>query len=141
MTEHDGLLTGFRVLDLTDEKGDFCGKVLGDFGADVIKIEPPGGSTARNIGPFFKDSPHPERSLFWLAYNTSKRGVTLDMEQAAGREIFQRLAKTAHFVVESYPPGYLERLGLAYPELELIKPDIILTSITPFGQSGPYSGY
>ena len=141
MSQNEGLLTGFRVLDLTDEKGDFCGKVLGDFGADVIKVEPPGGSCARNIGPFYQDSPHPERSLSWFATNTSKRGITLDLGQPAGREIFERLARTAHFVVESYRPGYMQGLGLGYAELEAIKPDIILTSITPFGQTGPYSDY
>jgi crotonobetainyl-CoA:carnitine CoA-transferase CaiB-like acyl-CoA transferase len=141
MSQNEGLLTGFRVLDLTDEKGDFCGKVLGDFGADVIKVEPPGGSCARNIGPFYQDSPHPERSLSWFATNTSKRGITLDLGPPAGREIFERLARTAHFVVESYRPGYMEGLGLGYADLEAIKPDIILTSITPFGQTGPYSDY
>ena len=141
MGRNEGLLTGFRVLDLTDEKGDFCGKVLGDFGADVIKVEPPGGSRARSIGPFFGDVPHPERSLFWFALNTSKRGITLDLTQADGLEIFRRLAKTAHFVVESAAPGHMQGLGLGYADLAEIRPDIILTSITPFGQDGPYSGY
>jgi crotonobetainyl-CoA:carnitine CoA-transferase CaiB-like acyl-CoA transferase len=141
MTRNHGLLTGFRVLDLTDEKGDFCGKILGDFGADVIKIEPPGGSSARNIGPFCQDSPHPEKSLSWFAFNTSKRGITLDIEQPAGQEILKRLVKTAHFVLESFRPGFMQSLGLGYADLERLKPDIILTSITPFGQSGPYSDY
>jgi benzylsuccinate CoA-transferase BbsE subunit len=141
MSQNEGLLTGYRVLDLTDDKGDFCGKVLGDFGADVIKVEPPGGSCARSIGPFYKDTPHPERSLFWFAFNTSKRGITLDLKQPDGREIFKRLVKAAHFVVESGAPGYMRDLGLGYAELAGIKPDIILTSITPFGQTGPYSGY
>jgi len=141
MSKGEGLLAGFRVLDLTDEKGDFCGKILGDFGADVIKIEPPRGSSARNIGPFYQDKPHPEKSLSWAAFNTSKRGITLDIEQPDGREIFEALVETAHFVVESYRPGFMQSLGLGYPDLESVKPDIILTSITPFGQSGPYSGY
>ncbi len=141
MSKAEGLLTGFRVLDLTDEKGDFCGKVLGDFGADVIKIEPPGGSLARNIGPFYKDTPDTEKSLFWFAFNTSKRGITLDIEQLDGQEIFKALVQTAHFVIESFKPGFMESLGLGYKELEGVKPDIILTSITPFGQSGPYSDY
>ena len=141
MGKDEGLLSGFRVLDLTDEKGDLCGKVLGDFGADVVKIEPPGGSSARNIGPFYKDTPDPEKSLFWFAFNTSKRGITLDIEQPDGQEIFKTLVETAHFVVESYRPGFMRSLGLGYTDLEEVKPDIILTSITPFGQSGPYSGY
>ncbi len=141
MSQKEGLLTGFRVLDLTDEKGDLCGKVLGDFGADVIKVEPPGGSRARNLGPFYQDTPHPEKSLFWFACNTSKRGITLDLTRADGLEIFRRLVKTAHFVVESGAPGYMQGLGLGYADLAAIRPDIILTSITPFGQTGPYSGY
>lgn len=141
MGQGNGLLTGFRALDLTDEKGDFCGKVLGDFGADVIKVEPPGGSAARRIGPFCQGTPDPEKSLSWLAFNTSKRGVTLDIEKADGRDIFRRLVKTAHFVIESGPPGYLRNLGLGYADLAGVKRDIILTSITPFGQTGPYSGY
>jgi len=129
------------VLDLADEKGLLCGKVLGDFGADVIKIERPGGDPARNIGPFHKDIPHPERSLFWLFTNTSKRGITLNIETADGREIFKRLVKAADFVIESFEPGYMDSLGLGYPALEKIKPDIIMTSITPFGQSGPYAHF
>jgi len=136
-----GLLSGFRVLDMTDEKGDLCGKILGDFGADVIKIEPPGGSSARRIGPFYKNDPDPQKSLSWFAFNTSKRGITLNLETTDGRDIFRRLVKTAEFVVESYEPGYLVGLGLGFAELERIKPDIVVTSITPFGQTGPYSHY
>ncbi len=141
MKNRAGLLGNLRVLDMTDEKGDLCGKILGDFGAEVIKIEPPGGSTARSIGPFYKNDPDPQKSLSWFAFNTSKRGITLNLETSDGREIFRRLVKTADFVLESYDPGYLESLELGYSELEKIKPDIILTSITPFGQTGPYSRY
>ena len=141
VTEHDSLLGGYRVLDLTDEKGHVCGKVLGDFGADVIKVERPGGDPSRNIGPFYKDIPHPEKSLLWFSMNTSKRGITLNIETLGGREIFRKLVETADFVLESFPPGYMDDLGLGYSELEKIKPDIIVTSITPFGQSGPYARY
>ncbi|RLC93639.1 MAG: hypothetical protein DRI39_05115 [Chloroflexi bacterium] len=141
VTEHDSLLGGYRVLDLTDEKGHVCGKVLGDFGADVIKVERPGGDPSRNIGPFYKDIPHPEKSLLWFSTNTSKRGITLNIETLGGREIFRKLVETADFVLESFPPGYMDDLGLGYPELEKIKPGIIVTSITPFGQSGPYARY
>ncbi len=137
----DSLLGPYRVLDLTDEKGLICGKILGDLGADVIKIERPGGDIARCIGPFYQDEPHPEKSLFWFAFNTNKRGITLNLETADGREIFRRLVKSADFVVESYPPGYLEKLGLGYSELEKLNPGIILVSITPFGQTGPYKDY
>ena len=141
VTEHNSLLGGYRILDLTDEKGHLCGKVLGDFGADVIKIEKPGGDSSRNIGPFYKDIPHSEKSLFWFSTNTSKRGITLNIETVYGREILKRLVETADFVVESFPPGYMDDLGLGYSELKKAKPGIIVTSITPFGQTGPYARY
>ena len=137
----EGLLSGYRVLDLTDEKGLLCGKVLGDLGADVIKVERPGGDPARDTGPFYKDIPHPEKSLFWFFTNLNKRGITLDIETPDGRDIFRRLVKSANFVIESYEPGYMARLGLSYPELEVINPALIMTSITPYGQSGPYAHY
>jgi len=124
------------VLDLTDEKGMLCGKILGDFGADVIKIERPGGDPARKIGPFYKDMPDPEKSLFWFAYNNNKRGITLNIEIPDGQEIFKRLVKTTDFVIESFEPGYLDTLGLGYSDLEMVKPDIIVTSITPYGHTG-----
>jgi len=135
------LLGSYRVLDLSDEKGMFCGKFLGDFGADVIKIEPPGGSPARNIGPFYHDIPDPEKSLFWFAYNSSKRGITLNIETSDGQEIFKRLVKTADFIVETFTPGYMESLGLGYDTMNRINPRIIVCSITPFGQTGPYKDY
>lgn len=141
METRDGLLAGCRVLDLTNEIGLFAGKVLGDYGADVIKIEKPGGDSARNIGPFYGNTPDPEKSLFWFAMNTSKRGITLDIENRKGRDLFKRLAKTADIVIESFEPGYMAELGLGYADLREIKPDIILTSITPFGQTGPYASY
>ena len=137
----EGILTGYRVLDVTDEKGLLCGKVLGDLGADVLKIEPPGGSAARDIGPFYKDIPDREKSLFWFFTNTSKRGITLNLETADGREIFKRLVKTAHFVIESFEPGCMAGLGLGYEDLEKINPGLVMTSITPFGQKGPYAHY
>lgn len=137
----EGALAGFRILDLTDHKGLYCAKVLADLGADVIKIEPPGGDPSRNTGPFYKDTPDPEKSLFWWAYNTSKRGITLDIGTAEGKDIFLRLAKTADIVVESFSPGYMDGLGLGYSELSRINPGIIVTSITPFGQTGPRSDW
>jgi benzylsuccinate CoA-transferase BbsE subunit len=137
----EGMLSSYRVLDLTDEKGLFCGKLLGDLGADVIKIERPGGDPARNIGPFYHDEPDPERSLFWFAFNTSKRGITLDIETKDGQEIFRKMAETADFILESFPVGYMDRLGLGYPALEKLNPRIIMVSITPFGQTGPHKDY
>jgi len=139
--EENSLLAGYRVLDLTDEKGQLCGKLLGDLGADVIKVEPPGGDPARNTGPFYKEIPNPEKSLFWFYTNLHKRSITLNLETSDGKEIFRRLVKSAHFVVESFEPGYMESLGLDYAELEKINPGIIMTSITPFGQTGPYAHY
>ncbi|OGO02243.1 MAG: hypothetical protein A2Y72_05170 [Chloroflexi bacterium RBG_13_53_26] len=128
----------YRALDLSDEKGFICGKALADLGADVVKIEPPGGDPARNIGPFYHDIPRAEESLYWFAYNANKRGITLNIETTDGQKIFKRLVKTADFVIESFSPGYLKNLGLDYSVLSQINPGIILASITPFGQSGPY---
>lgn len=139
--ETESILGSYRVLDLTDETGDFCGKMLGDLGADVLKVEPPGGEPSRNIGPFYHDIQDPEKSLRWFAFNTSKRGITLDIESAAGREIFKKLVKTADFILETFKPGYLDSLGLGYSTLSQINPRLIMTSITPFGQTGPYSEY
>ena len=139
--QEDSLLEGCRVLDLTDEKGVLCGKLLADLGADVIKVEPPGGDSARNADPFYKDMPHPEKSLFWFYTNLHKRSITLDIESTDGQSIFKKLVQTADFVIESFEPGYMETLGLGYAELEKINPGIIMTSITPFGQTGPYAHY
>lgn len=136
--KHEAALSGYRVLDLTDDKGYYCSKILAELGADVIKIEPPGGDPSRSIGPFYKDTPDPENSLYWWAYNTSKRGITLNIESTQGKDIFRRLVKTADVVVESSPPGYMDGLDLGYTALSEINPGIVVTSITPFGQTGPY---
>ncbi len=133
----EGMLSPYRVLDLTEDGCLYCGKLLADLGADVIQVEPPGGSSSRNIGPFWQDQVHPDKSLFWWAYNTNKRSVTLDLESADGAATFRKLAESADFVVESFPPGYMAGLGLGYEELRRINPGIIVCSITPFGQTGP----
>ncbi len=132
------MLKGYRVLDLTDEKGSACGKILGDLGADVIKIEKPGGDPARRIGPFFKNIADPEKSLHWWAYNSSKRGITLNLNDPEGREIFKKMSATANIIIESFPPGYMDKLGLGYASLSASNPGLIMTSITSFGQTGPY---
>jgi crotonobetainyl-CoA:carnitine CoA-transferase CaiB-like acyl-CoA transferase len=134
-------LTGLRVLELADEKGQFCGKLMGDLGADVIKVEPPGGQPTRMIGPFLDDVPHAERSLYFWHYNTSKRGITLNLEGADGQALFRRLAAMADVVLETYPPGYLPGLGLGYTELSRGHPRLIMCSLTPFGQTGPWRDY
>jgi len=133
----EGLLAPYRVLDLTDEKGHLCGRILGDLGADVIKVEPPGGDPGRRFGPFFHDIPHPDYSLYWIAYNVNKRSITLNLECDDGREIFKRLAKTADFIIESYCPGYLNDRGLGYDHIKETNPRVVMVSITPFGQTGP----
>ena len=134
-------LDDVRVLDLTGEIGAYCTKLLADFGADVIKIEPPGGDPARNIGPFYHDQPGPDSSLTFLNLNTNKRSVILELEDESDREAFRKLAKTADIVVESFPPGYLDGLGLGYEGLCGLRKDIIVTSITGFGATGPHAGY
>jgi len=137
----EGSLTGLRVLDLSEGGCQICGKILGDLGADVIKIEPPGGSPTRRIGPFYRDIPDPQKSLFWFAYNTNKRGITLDIETSDGQQIFKKLAQATDFVIESFPPGFLDGLGIGYHSLSQLNPEIIVTSITPFGQTGPKAHY
>jgi crotonobetainyl-CoA:carnitine CoA-transferase CaiB-like acyl-CoA transferase len=139
--KQEGFLPKYRVLDLADEKGAYCGKLLGDLGAEVIKVEPPCGDKTRLRGPFFKNEVHPEKSLFFLYFNTSKGSITLDIEGPAGQEIFKRLVKKADVVVESFPVGYLAKLGLDYPKLKKVNPKLVMTSITPYGQKGPLSGY
>ena len=142
MTDSDtGMLAPYRVLDLTDETGQPCGKLLADLGADVIKIEPPGGDPARRRGPFVDDEPDLERSLYWLAYNANKRSLTLDLGAATDRARFKRLAASADVVIESFAPGRLAALGLGYAALATINPGLVLVSISPFGQHGPYRDY
>jgi len=135
------LLEGFRVLDLTDDKGIICGRSLGGWGADVIKIERPGGDQIRRIGPFVNDTYDPENSIFWISTNANKRSITLDIETNEGRDIFCRLIKGSDIVLESFDPGYMAGLGIQYEELRKVNPRIIMTSITPFGQTGPYSKF
>jgi len=135
------MLEGYRALDLTDEKGFLCGKILAELGIDVIKVERPGGDRSRRTGPFWHHQADPEKSLYWLAYNSSKRGITLDLETEEGKRIFRDLVKGADFIIESFAPGDFAKLGFGYQELSRIRKDIILISITPFGQKGPYRGY
>jgi len=137
----DSLLSGFRALDLTDEKGAACGQILATMGVDVIKIEKPGGDPARNIPPFYHDTPDPEKSLNWFAFNTDKRSITLNLETDQGQDLFRKLVQKADFVLESFFPGYMDGLGLGYEALSQVNQRIIVTSITHFGQKGPHSHY
>jgi len=135
------LLSPYRVLDLADEKGMLCGRLLADMGADVIKVEPPGGDPARKSGPFYKDIPDPDKSLFWFYHNANKRGVTLNLETEGGREVFREFIKRVDILIESFDPGRMESLGLGYDELSKLNPRLIMTRITPFGQKGPKANY
>lgn len=135
------MLSPYRVLDLTTERGLLCGQILGDLGADVIKVEPLGGSPARQLGPFYHDQPHPDRSLYWWAYNRNKRSITLNLDADEGRVLFRRLAGTAHFLLESDTPGALAQRGHGYADLAAINPALVYVSITPFGQDGPKASY
>ena len=136
-----GALEGLRVLDLAGPMGAYCGKLIADLGADVIRVEPPDGDVSRQLPPFYQGQPGPERSLYYWHFNTNKRGVTLNLDTPSGRDLFRELAKTADVVVETFQPGYLSSIGLGYEDLEKINPRLILTSITPFGQTGPFKDY
>ena len=139
--EQEGALTGYRILDLTDSRGAYCSKLLADLGADVIKIEPPGGDPGRDMPPFLNDERHPERSLYFLYRNTNKKGITLDIESAKGKDILNKLVKTADALVENYGPGYMDNLGLGYDKLKAINPNLVMASITDFGTDGPFKDY
>ncbi len=135
------MLSCYRILDITTDKAFIAGRALSDFGAEVIKIEQPGGDASRSVPPFYKDDPDPEKNLWWLSFNANKKGITLDIEKEAGRDLFKKLLKTADAVLESFAPGYLDSLGLGYKDLSAVNPGIVLTSITGFGQRGPYRDY
>ena len=134
-------LSDVKVLDLTEERGLYAGKMLADLGADVIKIEKPEGSKARRTSPFKNDVPGLENSLYFVTFNTNKRGITLDIDSSKGREILKKLAKSADVVIEDAEVGRMQSLGLDYPALRELNRGIIMASITGFGQSGPYSKY
>ena len=136
-------LDGISVLDLGEYvSGPYCAKMLAAFGAEVIKVEKPGkGDVARRMGPFPGDEPHPERSGAFLYLNTGKKSITLNLESATGLQIFKELVGTTDVLVENFQPGVMASLGLDYTTLESINPRLVMTSITGFGQSGPYRDY
>ena len=133
-------LSNIRVLDFTQTiAGPYCTKLLADYGADVIKVERPGtGDGARSLGPFPKDEPHPEKSGTFLHLNTNKRSITIDLTTAQGQEIARSLASQVDVVVESFRPGTMESFGLGYEELSELNPALTYTSVSNFGQTGPY---
>jgi crotonobetainyl-CoA:carnitine CoA-transferase CaiB-like acyl-CoA transferase len=135
-------LDNVRILDLTQHiAGPYATRLFADFGADVIKIERPGGDVTRTMGPFKGGEPHPEKSGLFFYLNCNKRSVVLDLKTAAGKEALGALAKTADIVFESYAPGTLERLGIGYEWFRAIKPSLPVVSISNFGQDGPYRDY
>ena len=134
-------LSGVRVLDLSGEMGVYCGKLLADVGADVIKVGAPSGDPMRRTGPFIEGAEPPENSLHWLHYNTNKRSVTLDIASDAGSDLLRQLAAKSDVLLETFQPGYLESLGLGYGHLSQGNPGLVYASLTPFGQTGPYRDY
>src|SRR5580704_485017 len=135
------MLKPYRVLDLSTERGLLCAQCLGDMGADVVKIEPPGGCDARKIAPFYNDDPHPDRSLYWWAYNRNKRSITLDLDRREGQVILRQLVRRADFLIESFNPGHLANRRLGFTDLSTVNPALIYVSITGFGQNGPKASY
>jgi crotonobetainyl-CoA:carnitine CoA-transferase CaiB-like acyl-CoA transferase len=136
--EPTGALTGLRVLDCTGRKGGYCGLLLANLGAEVVLIEPPGGDLMRRQGPFKNDVPDEDGSLSFAAYHTNKRGIILDLEAEADRDIVGGLARNADVLIEDKPVGYLDRIGLGFGALSALNPGLVMTSISGFGQTGPY---
>jgi CoA:oxalate CoA-transferase len=136
-------LDNIRVLDISDGiSGAYCTKYLADYGADVIKIEEPNtGNTTRHMGPFFHDEPHREKSLLYFYLNCNKRSVTLDISKNTGKKIFLELLVKMDVLVENFQPGYLEQIGLTYEELKQKFPNLIILSLSSFGQTGPRSSH
>ncbi|MDY6844318.1 MAG: CoA transferase, partial [Thermodesulfobacteriota bacterium] len=141
MTEQ--ALSDVKVLDLAWHiAGPYCTKLLADYGADVIKVERPGeGDLSRKMGPFFKDDPHPEKSGLFLFLNTNKKSITLNLKSEWGKKVIKELVKEVDIVVESFRPGVMARLGFDYETLEEINPKLVMTSLSSFGQTGPYRNF
>ena len=135
------MLTGLRVLDLSRESGFLAGKILADLGADVVKIEPPGGDPEGRRGPYLGEIADPERSLLWLALNTSKRGITLRLDAPRGRDLYRALSARFDVVLETEAPGALDALGIGFETLRADHPELIQCSLTPFGSTGPYAHF
>lgn len=135
------MLNPYRVIDLSDDRGIFCGKILADLGAEVIKIEPTYGDPARRIGPFINEVPGIENSLYWQLYSANKKSIALDIHSNEGKEILLKLISSSDILIESFTPGTLDAIGLGWNTLKSINSQLIQVSITPFGQTGPYRNY
>jgi len=137
-----GALEGVKVLDLTHHiAGPYCTKLLADFGADVVKVERPGGDPARHMPPFFHDETGPDKSLLFLYLNTNKQGVTLNLKTHRGLDMLKELVRDSDILVENFAPKVIPSLGLDYPSLKAINPSLIMVSISNFGQTGSYRDY
>jgi CoA:oxalate CoA-transferase len=134
-------LNGIKVLDMAEDRGLYVAKMLADLGADVIKIENPNGSPARHVCPFKNDTPGLESSLYFLNFNTNKRGITLNIESSSGQGIFKQLVRRSDILIEDSSVGRMHSLGLDYPILQDINRGLIMASLTGFGQAGPYAMY
>ena len=134
-----GALSDLRVLEIADESGEYAGRLLAGLGADVVKIEPPGGASTRRIGPFLGDEPHPDRSLHFWHYNVGKRAATIDLDGADGPRMLRRLARRFDVVIAAGTAAELAARGLADGDgLRAVSPRLILVTITPFGLDGPW---
>jgi benzylsuccinate CoA-transferase BbsE subunit len=134
-------LSSIRVLDFTGELGPYAAKLYAGLGADVIHLEPLSGDPLRQVGPFFQNAPGMNRGLQFLYYNAGKRGMALDLEKPKGQQVFLQLCEKADLLLESFVPGYLDSLGMSYDRLSAINPRLVQTSITPFGNFGPYRNF
>jgi len=141
MATPTGPLVGYRVLDLGGPLSLHCTKLLADMGADVVKVEAPSGDESRRVPPFKDDIPDPEKSLYFLHFNTNKRGITLDVEKPDGREILLELCKKFDVLIETNRPSRAKELRLTYQDLSAVNPALIVASITPFGQNGPWKDF
>lgn len=139
----DQALSDVKVVDLTWHiAGPYCTKLLADYGAEVIKVERPGhGDPARGMGPFFHDDPHPEKSGLFLHLNTNKKGITLNLRTNTGKNMLKELIKEADILVENFSPRVMPSLGLDYETLKDINPKLVMTSVSNFGQTGPYRDF
>ena len=132
-------LDGVKVLDLTHHiSGPYCTKLLADFGAEVLKIERPGGDPTRRMAPFYHDEVEPEKSLVFAYLNTNKKSVTLNLKSEKGIQVLKSLIEESDVLVENFSPRVMSSLGLDYESLQEINPGLVMTSISNFGQTGPY---
>ncbi|MBI2909596.1 MAG: CoA transferase [Chloroflexi bacterium] len=136
-------LEGIKVLEMCRMVcGPYAAKLMADLGAEVIKVEEPGkGDPARSRGPFQRDIPHPERSGLFLYLNTNKLSITLNLRKPAGKKAFKQLIKETDILIEDNPPGFMKKLGLDFDSLQAVNPMLVMTSVTPFGQTGPYKSF